>query len=97
MQRSPIRIPRVQSKHHNNQANQKLPCLPYERTYVQCLNNYGLLGANQVPECKQMAHYFNECVKVNKYFGLLKRINPEHFAENAYSRERPSLSDIGLW
>jgi hypothetical protein len=43
-----------------------------------------------------MAEYFSECVKINKYFGLLKRINPEHFAENAYSRERHSLSDIGF-
>jgi hypothetical protein len=63
---------------------------------MQCLNNYGLLGADRVPECAQMLEYFSQCVHINKYFGFLKRINPEHFAENAYSRERPSLSDIGL-
>jgi len=44
----------------------------------------------------QMDKFFKECLQVNKYFGMLKRINPEHFAESDYSRERPSLSDIGL-
>ena len=64
---------------------------------MQCLNNYGVQGSYEVPECYQMAQYFQECLKINKYFGLQKRWNPEHFAENEYSRERNSLSDIGLW
>lgn len=49
-----------------------------------------------MPECAQVAYYLKECVHINKYFGLLKRINPEHFAESDYSRERASLQDIGF-
>lgn len=49
-----------------------------------------------MPECLQIAKYYDECLKINKYFGTLKRWNPEHFAENEYSRERHNLADIGL-
>ena len=63
---------------------------------IQCVNNYGLQGAYEVPECLQVAKFFEQCLKINKYFGAVKRLNPEHFAENEYSRERPSLSEIGF-
>ena len=96
-QRSSFCLQWIQSTPTLIEANNKFPCLPYERTLVQCLNNYGVNGAYQVPECFQMAKYFDECVTINKYFGTIKRWNPEHFAENEYSRERPNLKDIGLW
>jgi hypothetical protein len=63
--------------------------------HIQCVNNYGVHGAKLVPECVQMQTYFDDCVHVNKYFGTLKKWNPEHFAENQYSRDRPNLADIG--
>lgn len=77
-------------------ANNKLPCLPYERTFIQCLNNYGVKGAIEVPECNQLLQYFNQCVSLNQYFGLLKRWHPESFAESEYSRDKPNLQDIGF-
>lgn len=58
------------------QANNKLPCLPYERTFTQCLNTYGAKGAVQVPECNQLLHHFQQCVELNKYFAVQKRWNP---------------------
>lgn len=64
--------------------------------HIQCLNNYGVKGASQVPECYQMQSYFNECVHINKYFALLKKWNPEHFAESDYSRDRPNIEDLGF-
>jgi len=53
-------------------------------------------GANEVPECKQLLYYFDACIKINKYFGTLKKWYPESFAESEYSRDRPNLQDIGL-
>ncbi len=47
------------------QANNVLPCLAYERTYWQCVNNYGLKGAESVPECYQVKSFFSECVRLN--------------------------------
>ena len=89
----PVRI--VQGTPAPTQTNNQFPC-PYERTFTQCLNNYGVQGSYQVPECHQMALYLKECVEINKYFGTLKKWNPEHFAESEYSRTRHNLSDIGL-
>jgi hypothetical protein len=63
---------------------------------VQCLNNYGVKGSIEVPECNQLLQYFNQCVEINKYFGLLKKWQPESFAENEYSRDKPNLQDIGF-
>lgn len=94
---STLRIPRIPSTSQLKQTNNKFPCLPYERTLVQCINNYGVQGAYQVPECLQMSKFLTDCLSINKYFGLMKRWNPEHFAENEYSRERVNLSDIGFW
>ena len=96
MQGSALLLPRLPRTPSSTQANNKLPCLPYERTYTQCLNTYGVKGAQQVPECKQIYEFFTQCVKLNKYFGLLKLWNPESFAENEYSRDKPNLEDIGL-
>lgn len=97
MQRSSLRISWLQSTITYIKTNNKFPCLAYERTFVQCLNNYGVRGSQEVPECNQMAVYFNQCVSINKYFAAQKKMNPEHFAESDYSRDRHNLSDIGLW
>lgn len=43
-----------------------------------------------------MSKFLGDCLSINKYFGTMKRWNPEHFAENEYSRERVNLSDIGF-
>jgi hypothetical protein len=42
-----------------------------------------------------MVSYFKECVQLNKYFATLKKLLPESFAENQYSRDKPNLEDIG--
>lgn len=57
-------------------THNQFPCLPYERTLTQCLNNYGVQGSYQVPECQQMALYLNECLSINQYFATLKKWNP---------------------
>lgn len=79
-----------------NKTNNKLPCLPYERTLIQCYNNYGVYASKRIPECMQMEQYFQQCLAINEYFGTMKRLNPEHFAESQYSREQPNLKDIGF-
>ena len=76
MQGSPLRVRRIQGKYHSIQTHNQFPCLPYERTLTQCLNNYGVQGSYQVPECQQMALYFNECLSINQYFATLKKWNP---------------------
>ena len=58
---------------------------------MQCLNNYGVKGSQEVPECYQTNKFFIECVRLNKYFGVLKRWQPESFAESKYSRDVPNL------
>lgn len=49
---------------------------------IQCLNHYGVDFYFKNAECHDIYNYFQECVKLNKVFGYLKRTTPEHFATN---------------
>ena len=74
----------------------KLGCYPYERMAIQCVNHYGsnfLLNK----ECRDIAGFFHECIKVNQALGHKKRTNPEYFATNKYSREKPNFEELALW
>ena len=74
----------------------KLGCYPYERMTIQCVNHY---GANFLlnKECRDINSFFQECIKVNEVLGHKKRTNPEYFATNTYSREKPNFEELALW
>ena len=75
-------------------AHEKLACLPYERMMVRCANHYGADFAFKNVECRDIAKFFMECVNINQIMGELKRTQPEFFATNEYSREKPHFEEL---
>lgn len=43
-----------------------------------------------------MKSFFHDCVHINKFFGLMKKWQPENFAESKYSRDTPNLAELGF-
>jgi hypothetical protein len=86
-----IKIKNVKFEWTDYKVYEKLGCLPYERMTIQCLNKHGINMLFKDIDCRDISNHFQNCVKINHILGRQKRVNPEHFANNIYSRERPSF------
>ena len=91
-----LKLKSVKFEFDDYKVYEKLNCLPYERMIARCVNHYGAKYAVVNAECRDIANFFQQCVKRNHYFGRLKNINPEYFAVSEYSREKPSFQDIQI-
>ena len=95
---SKVRILRLQSiKYLIKKIYDKLACVPYERMLVQCANNYGVVGLLKNQECNELFQHFRTCINTNDVLGRLKANQPEFFADNEYSRDKPQFSELRIW
>lgn len=73
-----------------------MACVPYERMMVQCANNYGVVGLFKNEECLELFQHFRACLNTNDVLGKLKSTQPEFFADNEYSRDKPQFSELRI-
>jgi hypothetical protein len=89
-----LKIKSVKFNFTDYKVFEKLACYPYERMIIQCANNYGADYMFKNAECHDLAKFFMECINTHGAFALQKQIEPEYFAENQYSREKPNFHEM---
>ena len=77
-------------------ANQKIPCLIYQRMTHHCINKHGIMPREflQDKTCLANVEWFESCVKNHKIFGILRKYKPEEFINNIESSYIPNRKEI---
>lgn len=90
------RIDNMNMEFVDYKANQKVPCLIYQRMVGHCINKHGLFTREflQDKTCITNAEWFGSCVESHRMFGMLRKYYPEEFINNEESSYIPNRKEI---
>ncbi len=77
-------------------ANQELPCYPYDITHRQCINQNGYMTKEylQSPLCQKAANWLEQCVKLNQTMFEISKYHSEMLIHSKDSNPVYSVEDV---
>ncbi len=61
----------------------------FDKIWQTCENMYGVKGAYRKHRCLESKNYFNQCIKINKFFAQDKKYFPHRYATSQYQWVTP--------